>query len=159
MRNDDMVREAIIHKVAKLIYMTYKGRCVTFGEIAEFVRKSDQKASHSLVKLALYVLSKDGKVRMVKLNKSYAIYCVGKEPKLTDVIDHKRIEVCISKYQKSFTLMQIAECVLGHRPVAPPVPIYASILYVLAKMIREGKIYSFTVLGDHKDRLKVIIQK
>jgi hypothetical protein len=75
------------------------------------------------------------------------------------VIDHRKIEECISKYPKSFMLMHIAECVLGHRPVGSPVPIYSAILYVLARMVKEGKIYSFTVLGDSRDRLKIIIQK
>jgi predicted transcriptional regulator len=154
-----MVREAIIHRVVRLIYTTYRGRCVTLGQIAEFVRKSDQKASYSLVKLALDILAKDGKVRKVKLYKSYTIYCVGKEPQLVDVIDHKRIEECIGKHPKSFMLMQIAECVLGHRPSGSPMLIYSAILYVLARMVKKGKIYSFTVLGDSRDRLKAIIQK
>jgi len=159
MCNDNMVREAVIHKVVRLIYTTYRGRCVTLGQIADFVRKSDQKASYSLVKLALDVLAKDGKVKKVKLYKSYTIYCVGKEPNLVDVIDHEKIEECIDKHPKSFMLMQVAECVLGHRPSGSPMLIYSAILYVLARMVKKGKIYSFTVLGDSRDRLKVIIQK
>ena len=154
-----MVRETVIHKVARLIYITYKGRCVTLGQIAEFVSKSEHKASYSLVKLALDVMAKDGKVKKVKLYKSYTVYCIGKEPQLVDFVDHKKIEACISKYPKSFMLMQVAECVLGHRPSGLPMLIYSAILYVLARMVKAGKIYSFTVLGDSRDRLKVIIQK
>jgi hypothetical protein len=154
-----MVRDPIIHKVVRLIYTTYKGKCVTLGQIADFVKKSGHKASYSLVKFALDILAKDGKAKKVKLYKSYTIYCVGKEPQLVDVVDHKKIEECIAKYHKSFMFMQVAECVLGHRPVGSPVLIYSAILYVLARMVKEGKIYSFTVLGDSRDRLKAIIQK
>jgi hypothetical protein len=154
-----MVKEAVIHKVVRLIYTTYKGRCVTLGQVAEFVKKSERSASYSLVKLALDVLAKDGKVQKVKLYKSYAIYCIGKEPRLGETADHKKIEECINKYMPSFMLMQIAECVLGHRPVGSPSVIYSAILYVLARMVREERIYSFTVLGDSRDRLKVIVQK
>jgi hypothetical protein len=154
-----MVREVIIHKIVKLIYSKYRGRCVTLGEVAEFVKRSEHKVSYSLVKLALDILAKDGKVKKVKLYKSYSVYCIGKEPKLIDVIDHKKIEECIAKHQKSFMLMNIAQCVLGHRPVGSVAYIYGAILYVLARMVKEGKIYSFTVIGDSRDRLKVIIQK
>jgi hypothetical protein len=154
-----MVREAVVHKIVKLIYSKYRGRCVTLGEVAEFVKRSEHKVSYSLVKLALDILAKDGKVKKVKLYKSYSIYCIGKDPRLTDVIDHKKVEECISKYPKSFMLMHIAECTLGHKLVGSPSPIYAVILYVLTRMVKEGKIYSFTVLGDSRNRLKVIIQK
>jgi hypothetical protein len=154
-----MVREAVIHKVVKLIYTTYKGKCVTLGQIADFVKSSEHKASYSLVKFALDILAKDGKVKKVKLYKSYTVYCVGKEPQLVDVIDHKRIEECINKHPNSFILIQIAECVLGYRPVGSIILIYSAVLYVLARMVKEEKIYSFTVLGDSRDRLKVIIQK
>jgi len=154
-----MVREAVIHKVARLIYTTYKGRCVTLGQVAEFVKKNEKNVSYSLVKLALDILAKDGKVKKVKLYKSYAIYCVGKEPKLGESVDHKKIEECINKYMPSFMLMQVAECALGHRPVGSPSVIYSAILYVLMRMVKDRKIYSFTVLGDSRDRLKVIIQK
>jgi hypothetical protein len=154
-----MVKEAVIHKVVRLIYTTYKGRCVTLGQVADFVKKSERSASYSLVKLALDVLAKDGKIQKVKLYKSYTIYCIGKEAKLDVTVDHKKIEECINKYIPSFMLMQVAECVLGHRPVGSPSVIYSAILYVLARMVKEEKIYSFTVLGDSRDRLKVIIQK
>jgi len=154
-----MVRETVIHKVVRLIYTTYKGRCVTLGQVAEFIKKSEKSVSYSLVKLALDILAKDGKVQKVKLYKSYAIYCIGKEPRLGETVDHKKIEECISKYMPSFMLMQVAECVLGHRPTGSPSVIYSAILYVLARMVKEEKIYSFTVLGDSRDRLKVIIQK
>jgi len=154
-----MVKEAVIHKVARLIYTTYKGRCVTLGQVAEFVKKNEKNVSYSLVKLALDILAKDGKVQKVKLYKSYTIYCIGKEPRLGETVDHKKIEECINKYMPSFMLMQVAECVLGHRPVGSPSVIYSAILYVLARMVKEEKIYSFTVLGDSRDRLKVIVQK
>jgi len=154
-----MVKEAIIHEVIRLIYATYKGRCVAISEIAEFVKKSKVGASYSLVKLALDVMAKDGKVKKVKLYKSYTIYCVGKEPKLGKEIEHKKIEECIAKYMPSFMLMQVAECALGHRPVGSPSVIYTAILYVLARMVKEKKIHSFTVLGDSRDRLKVVIRK
>ena len=154
-----MVRKAVIHKVVKLIYTTYKGRCVTLGQVDEFIKKSEHSVSYSLVRLALDILAKDGKVKKVKLYKSYTIYCVGKEPKLGEAVDHKKIEECINKYMPSFMLMQVAECVLGYRPVGSPSVIYSVILYVLARMVKERKIYSFTVLGDSRDRLKVIVQK
>jgi len=154
-----MVRETIIHDVIRLIYTTYRGRCVTLGQVADFVRKSEYKASYSLVKLALEVMSKDGRVKKIKLYKLYTLYCIGKEPKIIDIVNHRRIEECISKYPKSFLLMQVAECVLGHRPVGSSILIYSTILYVLTRMIREGKIHSFTVLGDFRDRIKVVIHK
>jgi len=154
-----MVKEAVIHKVVRLIYTTYKGRCVTLGQIAEFVRRREKGVSYSLVKLALDVLVKDGRAKKAKLHKSYMLYCIGKEPKLGEAVDHRKIEECINKYMPSFMLMQVAECVLGRRPAGSPGVIYTAILYVLARMVKEGKIHSFTVLGDARDRLKVIIQK
>jgi predicted transcriptional regulator len=154
-----MVREAVIHKVANLIYTTYKNRCVTISQVADFIKKSENSASYSLVKLALDILMKDGKVKKVKLYKSYAIYCIGKEPKLNEAVDHNKVEECINKYMPSFMLMQVAECVLGHRPVGSPSVIYSAILYVLMRMVREKKIRSFTVVGGTRNRLKAIIQK
>jgi hypothetical protein len=154
-----MVREAVIHEVIKLIYKTYKGKCVTLSEVTKFIKSSEQKASQALVKLALDIMIKDGKVKKAKLYKSYAVYCIGKEPRLVDAVDHKKIEDCIGKYPKSFILVHLAECVLGRRPVGSAAYVYGAILYVLVRMVREGKIYSFTVLRDAKDRLKVVIQK
>lgn len=154
-----MVRKAVIHKLVSLIYTTYRGRCVTLSQVVDLVRKSNQKASYSLVRLALDVLAKDGKVKKVKLYKYYTIYCIGKEPQLVDVVDYEKIEECIDKHPKSFTFMQVAECVLGRRPSGSPVLIYSAILYVLARMVRKRKIYSFTVLEDSRRRLKVVIQK
>jgi hypothetical protein len=154
-----MVREAVIHKVARLIYTTYKGRCVTLGQVAEFVKKNEKNVSYSLVKLALDILAKDGKVQKVKLYKSYTIYCVGKEPKLDNMIDHKKIEECINKYMPSFMLMQVAECALGRKPTGSPSVIYGAILYVLMRMVKEEKIHSFTVLGGTRNKLKAIIRK
>jgi len=154
-----MVRKAVIHKVMRLIYTTYKGRCVTLGQVADFVRKVNQEASYSLVKLALDIMAKDGKVDKIKLHKLYTIYCVGKKPRLVDAADYEKTEECIEKNMPSAMLMSIAECVLGRKPAGSPTPIYAEILYVLARMVREGKIYSFTILRDAKDRLKVIVQK
>ena len=154
-----MVREAIIHKVANLIYTTYKNRCVTIGQVADFIKKSENSASYSLVKLALDILMKDGKVKKVKLYRSYAIYCIGKEPRLGEVVDHNKVEECINKYMPSFMFMQVAECALGHRPVGSPSVIYSAILYVLMRMVKEKKIRSFTVVGGTRNRLKAIIQK
>jgi len=154
-----MVKKPILHKVVRLIYKNFRGKCTTISEVVEFIKKSGLGVSYSLGKLALDTLIKDGKVKKVKLYKSYAIYCVGKEPKLSKAVEHKKIEECINKYMPSFVLMQVAECVLGHRPTGSPSVIYSAILYVLARMVKERKIYSFTVLGDSRDRLKVIIQK
>ena len=56
-------------------------------------------------------------------------------------------------------LMQVAECVLGHRPVGSPSVIYSAILYVLMRMVKEKKIRSFAVVGGTRNRLKAIIQK
>jgi hypothetical protein len=154
-----MVKEAVIHKVIKLIYTTYKGRCVTLGQVVDFVRKANQEASYSLIKLALDIMAKDGKVDKIKLHKLYTIYCIGKKPRLVDAVDYKKTEECIEKHMPSAMLMSIAECILGHKLVGSPSPVYAAILYVLARMVKEGKIYSFTVIGDSRDRLKVIIQK
>jgi hypothetical protein len=154
-----MVKRLILHKVVRLIYGSFKGRCVTVSEVAEFVKKSKLEASYSLVKFALDSLIKEGKAKKVKLYRSYAIYCIGKEPKFNEVIEHGKIEECVVKLIPSFTLIQLAVCVLGHRPVGSPSMIYASILYVLMRMVKDKKIYSFTILPDSKDRLKVIIKK
>jgi hypothetical protein len=154
-----MVREAVIHKVMRLIYSTYRGRCVTLGQVVDFVRKANQEASYSLVKLALDIMAKDGKVNKIKLHKLYTIYCIGKKPRLADAVDYKKTEECIEKHMPSAMLMSITECILGRKPAGSPTPIYAEILYVLARMVREGKIYSFTILRDARDRLKVIVQK
>jgi len=75
------------------------------------------------------------------------------------MIDHKKIEECINKYMPSFMLMQVAECALGHRPVGSLSVIYGAILYVLARMVKEEKIHSFTVLGGTRNKLKAIIRK
>ena len=154
-----MVKEAIIHEVVKLIHKTYKGRCVTLSEVVKFIKNSGKKASQSLVKLALDIMAKDGKVKKAKLYKSYAVYCIGKEPRLVDAVDHKKIEDCIGRYPKSFILVHLAECVLGRKPVGSAAYVYGAVLYVLMRMVREGKIYSFTVLRDARGRLKVVIQK
>ena len=154
-----MVKEAVIQKVVRLIYATYKGRCVTLGQAAEFVKRREKGVSYSLVKLALDVLVKDRRAAKAKLHKSYALYCIGRRPKLGEAADHRKIEECVSKYMPSFMLMQVAECVLGRRPAGSHAMTYAAILYVLAKMVKKGTIHSFTVLGDARDRLKVIIQK
>ena len=154
-----MVKKAILHKVVRLIYKNFRGKCVTISEVAEFIKKSELAASYSLVKIALDALIRDGKVKKVKLYKFYTIYCIGKEPKLSEAVSHEKIEECIAKYMPSFMLMQIAECALGRRPVGSPSIIYAAVLYVLMRMVKEGKIYSFTVLPDSRDRLKVVIRK
>ena len=154
-----MVKKAVVYKIVRLIYTMYKGRCVTLGQVVDFMRKVNQEASHSLVRLALDIMAKDGKVYKIKLYNQYAIYCIGKKPRLADAADYKKAEECIEKNMPSATLMSIAECVLGRKPAGSPAPIYAEILYVLARMVRKGKIYSFTILRDAKDRLKVIIQK
>jgi hypothetical protein len=157
--NVGMVREAVIHEVAKLIYKAYRGKCIALSEVAEFVKKNGLEASYSLIRFAVELLAKDGKVKKVKLYRFYTIYCIGKEPKMADFIDAKKIEDCINKFTKSFTLMQVAECALGHKPVGSPVLIYTVILYVLTRMVREERIQSFTVLTDARNRLKVVIQR
>ena len=158
MHNDDMVRKAVIHEIITLIYANFKDRCVTLGEVVNVI-KSKYNVSYSLVKLALETMAKDGKVVKAKLHDFYTIYCVGKAPRVVDIADRKKIEECISRHMQSFGLATIAECVLGRKPVAPPIPIYIATLYVLSRMVREKKIYSFTVLRDARDRLKVVIQK
>ncbi len=154
-----MVKKAVIHKITRLIYAEFKGKCVPLGEVVDFIKKSDQNVSYSLVKLALDMLEKDGKVKRIKLYKFYTVYCIGKDAKFVEPVEPKKVEECVDRMMPSFTLMQLTECVIGHRPVGSPSALYAAVLYVLARMVREGKIYSFTVLRNSKDRLKVIIQR
>jgi len=154
-----MVKEAIIHKVIEKIYTGFRGRCVPLMSIVEYVKKVEPGVSYSLVKFAMEMMSKDGKVQKIKLYKSYTIYCVGKNPQLGNIFDYKKAEECVNKLAPSFTFMQLTECVLEHRPAGPPIPIYTAILYVLMRMVKDQKIHSFTVLVDAKDRLKVIIKK
>ena len=154
-----MVKKTIIHKVINLIYAAYRHRCVTLGQVADFVKKREKDVSHSLVRLALDALVRDGRARKVKLYKFYVLYCIEKEPNLDEVVDGKKIEECISKYMPSFTLMQVAECVLGHRPAGSPSVVYSSILYVLMRMVKEGKIYSFTLLRGTRSRLKAVVRR
>jgi hypothetical protein len=101
----------------------------------------------------------EGKAQKVKLHKHYALYCIGRNPRLVNVLDRKKVEECIFKLAPSFTLMQLAECALGRRPTGVPALIYVALLYSLMRMVKEKMIYSFTVLEDARDRLKVIIQK
>jgi hypothetical protein len=154
-----MVREAIIHKVIEMVYEEFNDRCVPLQHVYEYVKKMEVEVSYSLVRLALDAMVKEGKAQKMKLHRFYALYCIGKNPKLVETIDHKKAEECVDKLAPSFTFIQLAECVLGRKPVGPPTLIYATLLYTLMRMVKEKKIYSFTVLGDAKDRLKIIIQK
>jgi len=154
-----MVKKAIIHRVIREIYIYFRNRCVPLAHIVEHVKKVEPNASSSLVKFALEIMAKDGKVQKVKVYKSYTIYCFGKNPQMGNIFDYKKAEECVNKLAPSFTFMQLAECVLEHRPAGPPTPIYTAILYVLMRMVKDQKIHSFTVLVDSKDRLKVIIKK
>jgi hypothetical protein len=154
-----MVREAIIHKVIEKIYEEFNGKCVPLFSIYERIKKTEHEASQSLVKAALEIMTRDGKVQKVRLYKLYTIYCIGKNPKLGVLFDYKKAEECVYKLKPSFTFMQLAECVLGRRPAGSPTPIYTAILYVLSRMVREQKIHSFTVLVDARDRLKVIVKE
>jgi len=154
-----MVKHATIHKLIEKIYTELNGRCIPLMTVVEYVKKVEPEVSYSLVKFALEMMAKDGKVQKVKLYKSYTIYCIGKNPQLGNIFDYKKAEECVNKLAPSFTFMQLAECVLEHRPVGSPTPIYTAILYVLMRMVKDQKIHSFTVLLDAKDRLKVIIKK
>jgi len=154
-----MVREALIHRIIEKVYNEFRGKCVSLQYVYEYVKKADVEASYSLLRLALDAMVKEGKAQKIKLHKYYAFYCIGKNPRLVNVLDHKKVEECILKLAPSFILMQLAECALGRRPAGLPTPIYAALLYSLTRMVKEKKIYSFTVLGDAKDRLKVIVQK
>jgi hypothetical protein len=104
-------------------------------------------------------MAKDGKVQKIKLYKVYVIYCFGKNPQVSNLLDYRKVEECVNKLAPSATLFQIAECALGTRPRGNPNAIYVSILYVLARMVKDQKLHSFTVLVDSKDRLKVIVKK
>jgi hypothetical protein len=154
-----MVKEAVIHRVIEKIYEEFNGKCVPFFNIYRRVKKIEHNVSEALVRMALEVMSKDGKVQKIKLYRLYTVYCVGKNPQLGTIFDYKKAEECINKLMPSFTFMQLAECTLGHRPAGIPTPIYVGILYVLMRMVKEQKIHSFTVLLDARDRLKAIIQK
>jgi hypothetical protein len=149
----------VIHEIIELIYTAYSGRCVTLGQVVDFVRKANRKASQSLVKLALDIMVRDGRASKIKLYKLYAVYCIGKKPHAINIVDHKKTEECIERHMPSAMLMNIAECILGRRPAGSPIPVYLAILYVLARMVRKGRIHSFIILRDARDRLKVIIQK
>jgi hypothetical protein len=162
-----MVKEAIIQKVIEKIYEEFNGKCVPFFSIYKHikktvynhVKKTEHDVSESLVRMALEIMSKDGRLNKVKLYKSYVIYCIGKDAQLGVVFDYKKAEECVNKLRPSFTFIQLAECAMGHRPAGSPTPIYAAILYVLMRMVKDQKIHSFTVLLDARDRLKVIIKE
>jgi len=154
-----MVRGAHIHEVIEKIYEEFNGRCVPFFNIYRRIKKTKHNVSEALVRIALEIMSKEEKAQKIKLYNFYTVYCIGKNPQIGVIFDYKKAEECINKLMPSFTFVQLAECVLDHRPTGVPTPIYVGILYVLMRMVKEQKIYSFTVLLDARDRLKIIIQK
>jgi hypothetical protein len=154
-----MVKEAVIHKVIEKVYNEFNGKCVPVQYVYEYLKKAEIKASYTSVRSALDVMVKEGRAQKIKLHKRYALYCIGGRPHLANVLDHEKVEECVLKLAPSFTLMQLAECVLGRRPTGSPTLIYAVLLYSLMRMVRAKKIYLFAVLGDARDRLKVIVQK
>ena len=154
-----MVKKAIIHKIIEKVYDEFNGKCVPLQYIYEYVKRIEVEASYSLVRLALSAMAEEGKAQKIKLHRFYALYCIGENPRLVGVLDYRKVEECTSKLAPSFPLIQLAECALGRRPSGPPTLIYAVLLYYLMRMVRSEEIYSFTVLRDARDRLKIIIQK
>jgi hypothetical protein len=154
-----MVREAVIHKVIEEIGKAFNGRCATVTQVVKYVKDAELNVSHSLVRFALEAAVAEGRARKYKLSKAYVLYCFGKKPRLTLVVDYRDVEECIKKLVPSATLFQIAECVLGARSRGNLSAVYLTILFALIQMLQKKKIHSFEVLLSARGRLKVVIKK
>jgi len=154
-----MVREPVIYDVIEAVYREFTGKCVTPIKIIEHLKKMGLYASHATLKYALEVLIKLGKAKKYRLHESYVLYCVGDLPEFTPELDYEKVEKCVMEFMPSATLQQIAECALKTKLKGNYTTVYLSVLYVLLRMVKEGKIHSIIFLSDRRDKFKVIIKR
>lgn len=154
-----MVREPIIYDVIDAVYKEFANKCVTPIKIIEYLKNVGLYVSHSTLRNALEILIKLGKAEKYKLHKGYVLYCFGDIPEFMPVFSYEDAEKCVMKLMPSATLLQIAECTLKNKVRGDYTTVYLSVLYVLLRMMKEGKIYSVIFVADRRDKFKVIIQQ
>jgi len=154
-----MVREPVIYEIIDLTYKEFAGKCVTPIKIIEHLKNAGLYASHSTLRYALEVLVKLGKAEKHKLHKSYILYCFGSSHEFMPELNYEDVEKCVLKLMPSATLLQIVECALKTKLRGGYTTAYLSVLYVLLRMVKDGKIHSITFIADRRDRPKVIIQQ
>jgi hypothetical protein len=154
-----MVREPIIYDVIEAVYKEFAGKCATPIKIIEHLKSVGLYASHSTLRNALEVLIKLGKAERHKLHKGYTLYCFGDLPEFKPGLSYEEVEKCVAKLMPSATLLQIAECALKTKVRGDYTTVYLSVLYVLLRMMKEGKIHSIIFVADRRDKFKVIIQQ
>ena len=154
-----MVREPVIYEVIDLVYKEFAGKCVTSTKIIERLKNAGLYASHSTLRYALEVLVKLGKAERHRLHRSYILYCFGSLHEFVPELNYEEVEKCVLKLMPSATLLQIAECALKAELRGGYTTAYLSVLYVLLRMIKEGKIHSITFVADRRDKFKVVIRQ
>ncbi len=154
-----MVREPIIYDVIEAVYKEFTGKCATPIKIIEHLKSVGLYASYGTLRNALEILVKLGKAERHNLHKGYALYCIGDRPEFGATLSYEEVEKCIMKLMPSATLLQIAECALKRKIRGDYTTIYLSVLYILLRMIKEGKIHSVIFVSDSRDKFKVIIQQ
>jgi hypothetical protein len=154
-----MVREPIIYDVIEAVYKEFTGKCATPIKIIEHLKSVGLYASHSTLRNALEILIKLGRAEKHKLHKGYTLYCFGDLPEFRPQLSYEEVEKCIVKLMPSATLLQIAECALKTKVKGDYTTVYLSVLYVLLRMMKEGKIHSIIFVADRRDKFKVIIQQ
>jgi len=154
-----MVREPIIYEIVEAVYKEFAGKCATPAKILEHLKGMEIYTSHTTLKFALEILVRIGKAEKYKLHKGYALYCFGDIPEFRPVFRYEEAEKCVMKLMPSATLLEIAECALKTKVKGDYTTIYLSVLYVLLRMVKEGKIHSVIFVADRRDKFKVIIQE
>ena len=154
-----MVREPVIYEAIEAVYKEFRGKCVTPVKIIEYLKSVGLYISHSTLRYALEILIKLGKAEKHKLHESYTLYCIGDMPEFKPVFNYEEAEKCIMKLMPSATLLQIAECALKTKVKSDYTTVYLSVLYVLLRMMKLGKIHSVIFVVNRKDKFKVIIQQ
>jgi hypothetical protein len=157
--DEAMVREPIIYDIIDAVYKEFAGKCATPIKIIEHLKSAGLYASHSTLRNALEILIKLGKAEKHKLHKGYTLYCFGDMPEFRPELNYEEVEKCIMELMPSATLLQIAECALKAKVRGDYTAVYLSVLYVLLRMVKEGKIHYIIFVGDKRDRFKVIIQQ
>lgn len=154
-----MVREPIIYDVIEAVNKEFAGKCATPIKIIEHLKSVGLYTSYSTLRNALEILIKLGKAEKHMLHKGYTLYCFGDLPEFRPQLSYEEVEKCIVKLMPSATLLQIAECALRTKVRGDYTTAYLSVLYVLLRMMKEGKIHSIIFVGDRRDKFKVIIQQ
>jgi hypothetical protein len=154
-----MVREPVIYDVIEAVYKEFNGKCATPVKIIEHLKSVGLYASHSTLRNALEILIKLGRAEKHKLHKGYTLYCFGDLPEFKPEISYEEVEKCVMKLMPSATLLQIAECALKTKVRSGYTTVYLSVLYVLLRMMKEGRIHSVIFVAGRRDKFKVIIQQ